>query len=442
MQRLADGDVDGAAIIYDDYLKTDDASEGDNQITWQAYRERTRIWFGSGGNLQNLKDLAKTHPESIGVLEYLAEAEEHFNAHDSAALTYKLASSKTSDPRKLTLLRAAAKAYATYGAANDATTTLDEMRGTARSTPEDEVIVLSACLEVAEKLHDNQASLAAMERLTEINPDNARMIFQLALKHGECGNNDLCLLHYLRIQDRGSDTWNNIGVATEKLFLPARSITAFERAEALGETLATSNMARSLIRAGFLKEAEQRCRAAMKIEGFNDNVGRVLATVGAVRRAEDQKETDILTKARRKSEFYRRLGHAAMRSWPVDVAPLWQGPNCILSMTITDGTLVAKGAYKQPRNALGAMSLYGVNRPPSDEMNIEYHGRIRGCAIEGDVTRSRNGETVPILLASSNERATVLMILTENGAGFEVMENPQSDVPSYYSIAKSSAVRS
>jgi len=382
--------------------------------------------------------LADVHPKSSGVLEYLALSEQHFNAYASAAETFKRAASNAAGIEKLRLLGRAANAHAADGASSLASAVLDEMRRMGQSAPCGEAMLLRASWDVSEKLKDHQASLAAMERLTEINPEDTGLQFKLALKHGEEGNNDLSLLHYLKIpaQDRDRGTWNNIGVASERVTLPGKSIAAYEKSEELGETLATSNLAQALISAGFLKDAEQRCRAAMALEGFHENLGSTLATVNEVLRAEDKKETDVLARAKRKSEFYGRVGRATTLSWPDDFTQLWRGPNCILSVKIAEGALIATGSYNNPRNALiGALSGLGSNMPPV-LMREEYKGDLRGRAIEGEVTRSSDDEPMPTLLSSAGRGALVLMILSDDGSTIDVMESRQNNTTSYYSLSR------
>ena len=61
-------------------------------------------------------------------------------------------------------------------------------------------------------------SVAAMERILALKPDDIATRSNLALKQSERGNNDLALHHYLKIPfpDRSSAAWNNIGVTFEK----------------------------------------------------------------------------------------------------------------------------------------------------------------------------------------------------------------------------------
>jgi hypothetical protein len=84
-----------------------------------------------------------------------------------------------------------------------------------------------------------------MERIIALDPSQVKTRFSLAFKHSEIGNDGLALFHYLKIPAAARDpiAWNNLGVALDKFELKCRSVDAYRKSEAAGETLAISNLA-------------------------------------------------------------------------------------------------------------------------------------------------------------------------------------------------------
>ncbi len=77
-------------------------------------------------------------------------------------------------------------------------------------TPSTEAVLLNSVLDLAERDKNEDAELAVLERLVELQPDNHNVRFNLAFKHSDQGNNELALYHYLMIPaaERSAIVWN------------------------------------------------------------------------------------------------------------------------------------------------------------------------------------------------------------------------------------------
>ncbi|MBI2358551.1 MAG: hypothetical protein HYV04_06535 [Deltaproteobacteria bacterium] len=106
-----------------------------------------------------------------------------------------------------------------------------------------------------------------------------------------CPQIQLSLHHYLKIpyQERTAITWNNLGVQFDRFDLAGKSVEAYRTAENLGETLAMSNLARKLLKAGFLKEAQEICNRALQVENYDKNVGYTIQNIKGAPEEEDNK---------------------------------------------------------------------------------------------------------------------------------------------------------
>ena len=154
--------------------------------------------------------------------------------------------------------------------------------------------------------------------MLEIDPSDTKMRFQLAYKYASLANNDIALKRYPEIPPDEQDAiaWNNIGAEYENFKMSAKSIAAFQKAEKLGETLATSNVAERLLAVGFLKEAKESCERAIALGTYHVNITTTLARTQKIPDEEEIKETNLLQKTREKSDFYRTFGRGLTQAEP------------------------------------------------------------------------------------------------------------------------------
>lgn len=452
MRMIATEDFEGADTIDAAYLESSDGAKGDNAHTWRAFVEYMKLTFGKGGSFAKLQDLALEFPDNSEILEYLARGYGEYKDRANAAATYKAAASKsTNNATALRLMRHAAEEYAYAGMSSSAARILAEMKDksvdAASYKGREERWLLEAIRWTAEVAKEDDVVLAAMERMVELDPSSTDARFELAYKHSQSGNNDLALFHYLKIpeQQRHSGTWNNLGVAFDHFSMPGRSVSAYRKAEALGNTLAMGNLAHKFLSRGFLKEAQAACDKALAIEGYHQSVAQALAKVREVPFEESQKEKEAVEKAKPKSLFYARLGRAASEHEPKEIAENWEGPDCALKVSIRDGNFKAVGAYevKQAPGLLALSFLTGghATNGEMDQFTVEYSGVLRGCTIEGHVARAKVGEPVrAATLLGAPSPVKVLLFLSHDGSKLSAIENPQSTDPSFYSLKRKDSV--
>jgi tetratricopeptide (TPR) repeat protein len=440
---------DKIEAIYQAYLTTPDAGLRDNKQRWEAYREYLRLHLGKGGTVLKLRELAAANEHSSGTLAQLANALAKVEHHEEAAQILERAASETDQPGEVfRLLGAAAVQYAKAKAQPMMRSTISRLKAMATAVPNGELRLLRVLRDVAPDEEDD-VKISIMERIVDLDPDDDGTRFSLAYRYSEKQNNDLSLFHYLKIPEsqRSGASWNNVGVEYERGGLPAKSIGAYRAAGEMGETLAMSNLAQRFMSGGFLSEAEKICIDALKIENFHENVATTMGEVRAVPAAEDEKQVNLLEKAQIKSEFYRQFGRAVSREEPTELANQWSGPDCDLTVKLSGTEFIAVGSYARPKGALFAIAL-GV--PPSsepDRFRVEYRGVVRGRAIEGFVTRTKEGASHTLgashdlgLLSATDDKKKVLLVLSDNGNEMKAMENPEIKTPLFYTLrSKASA---
>lgn len=431
-------DEAGAKGISDQYLATEMGIQSQNS-EWEAFKEYAQLSFGKGGSLSRLRELAEENPGNSQTLTYLARIFNQFEEFEKAATSYEKAAELAGDiAEQLDLMGKAACAYHEAGKKADAADLVARMRSMAGGAGKGELEVLATERKLSEDEKEDEVLIGTMERLLDLNPDDAGTRFSLAYKYSLQGNSDLATMHYLRIPyaKRSAVTWNNLGAALDQIGLHAKSVDAYRKSQEMNETLAMSNLANKLIGTGFLTEAQALCDEALKLKDIHKNVGGTLERLKEVLEEEAKKEKETLNKAKPVSEFYRDFGSGVARQPPKSLATRWQGPNCILDVVLSGLSFSATGTYE--RSAGGLMSLMldaGKPRGASTRYQIEYQGTLRGQAIVGSVARKTEGEPkVVSLLTSAEDRTTVLMVLSEDGRELRVYEKTAGGGSRFYTL--------
>jgi tetratricopeptide (TPR) repeat protein len=423
-------------LLDEAYRKTGDFAEDDHAATWQAFIEWARISFGKGGQLKRLKTLADANPTSEKTLFFLGRAYEQFDQHERSAEAFASAMRAAKSPARKA--KCASNAVSQFHLAKNrgkVDATLADLRKLSADTPSLEPILAEAVQTIVEADKDEQFTIALLERRMELNPDDHSTRFALAYKQSMAGDEAIALHHYLRIpySERNAMTWNNIGAAAEQLGLPAKSVTAYERAAAMGETLAMSNLGSKFMNAGFLELAREQCDNALKNPPAHQNIGHLFTSLASFEETERSKQAEILAGTQSRLFHLQQLGRAATLETPAEIGEDWQGPDCALKLVRKEDRISLKGTYERENSLLSALlspSIFGVSgaSPPpvtKSKYSISYFGQLRGRAVIGEMKRERDGAS---LLESSGD-AQMFMILSDDGSEISVVEMASSRNP-------------
>lgn len=434
-------DVERQKRITAAYLATEDGGISVNRESWEAREEYLRLVFGEGGTLSNLRDLEVKYSDNCHVERYLALGYRHYEEHEKAAKCFMAAGEKTTDKRtQLLMQHDALLAFGKAGRKEEASKVLTSMKSLAMNVADGESIIIGALRELKEIESDKDLFCGLIERLLQLHPDDVRSRFTLAYTYSQADQDELSLHHYLKIphKERTAIAWNNLGVQFDHFDLAGKSVDAYRTAESLGETLAMSNLARKLVKAGFLKEAQEICNRALQIENYHKNVGYTIQQIKSAPEEEDKKEREPLARAIPLSEFYRNYGQAAVQNEIVEHSGRWRGPDCELQIKIKGGTFVAEGDYEIRRGGLEFLAV--VPAPPTaaetDKYHIKYSGRMYGHTIKSDVIREEVGKPgIFLTLVSQKRDATqALMVVSDNLSEIRVYEKRPSKEPLFYTL--------
>ncbi|TAN43335.1 MAG: hypothetical protein EPN25_00730 [Nitrospirae bacterium] len=428
------------------YLASGEGLIKKNRESWEAFHEYGRMLYGKGGKLSKLEEIAQLCTENSEVLRLLARGYQHYEDYEKAAKYFELAAEKAESASDnlsrhadavLTLIKAGKK--------NDADAISENMKKLA-GIEEGEEHIISLFRKIAETEDDIDLSFGLTERLLQLRPDETDARFKLAYSYSQANQNAAALFHYLKIpyHERNAMTWNNLGAGFDHFDLVRKSVEAYKKAEDLGETLAMSNLASKLIKAGFLHEAEELCNKAIKIEDYHKNVSYAVSRIKDIPEEEDVKEKETLDKVLPLSEFYRDYGHALVQVNHSDHEGRWQGPDCVLNVSIVKKRFIAEGHYEQ-RSALG-LSFYDnyLRRGMPDKtqktkkFKINYEGIVSGRSVKCICTQRAVEEVsaVPALLGDVNKSVEVLLIISHDLKEIRACEKGDSLQHKYYSLRR------
>lgn len=442
IHMIATDDKEGAEKISSFYLATAEGQSSKNRESWGAHQEYYRLAFDKGGKLTNLDEMARAHPDNSDIQEYQARGYQKFGEQEKAGRLFEAAANKaTSKRQELARHGDAALAYTRASKKVDANRVLEVMKGIASTVENGEEQLVRIMRNIAEAESDKESFFGLTEKLLDICPGEIDARFSLAFKYSEDNQGELSLYHYFKIPfgQRDAATWNNLGVQFANCELTAKSVTAYQKSFDLGETLAMSNLAQKLIGAGFLKEAENICNQALKIEDYHKNVGYAIIRIKEMPEAEDKKEAELINVVTPVSDFYKDYGRAIASSQIAEHLGKWQGPDCELNVTVKGNVFVAEGSCErsfQPGAFALLLTPSRAGQLEVERYTVRYEGITSGHAVKATYAKKKEGEPAArSLLGSAKEKEIqVLMIFSESLQEIRVHERSASKDPKFYSL--------
>lgn len=435
-------DPDKQAFLNDKFLASSAGGTEEARLRWRASCQQTKVLFGDAGAFTLLKEIAAKAPGDSEVVEALASGYMHLDEFATAAKEFERAALLRSDEPTQQARLFGKAAFMSCRAGIYDPKYADRMRQVVSHAPEAERAALDVERLLAEESEDDDHLVGALERLLALDPSDLDVRFSLAYKYSDMSRDDLAVHHYLKIPEasRSAIAWNNLGVSFERLGLPVRSVLAYRKAEAAGETLAASNLAIRLLDAGFVPEATQILETAQAVSDHSKNVDSTLSRAKSANEDEDEKEKTALSKAAAVSGFYREFGSAATRVAP-KLEGTWKGPECPLVVLHAGDSFVASGQFSEPRGLLAlalAEQKGGAVDPSPSLLAVEYRGKVQGRTITVIKRVRRHGKALASTLLGDGDCTTVLMYLSDDCTTLTCMEGVGAVSSNFYRIVRQS----
>ncbi|WP_156179696.1 hypothetical protein [Bradyrhizobium sp. LTSPM299] len=134
--------------------------------------------------------------------------------------------------------------------------------------------------------------------------------------------------------------------------MPTKAVAAYNRAAAIDESLAMSNLGTKLLNSGFFELAQEQCGKALKNPKPHPNVGTLVTSLASVEEDERLRRKDILDGVEGQSSLLQQLGRAAALATPEAIAENWQGPDCALKCVRGNDRVSFRGSYEREDDLL------------------------------------------------------------------------------------------
>jgi len=435
-------DFDGIVKLRGQFYSSQCGANEYQQAEFDSHHEYLLICLDESGDLSRIEALAEKAKGNLEVSIDLAVCYSKLEENVKAGKLFEDASNLADDEnRKIFLLGRSAFEFQKGKIFDEVVRLQSKMRERVAKTGVGELRLLEAEKQIAEAKGDGEAVLAILERRLEMNPTNTNDRFSLAYKYSELDRDELAAYHYSRIgyNARNGSTWNNLGVSYSRLKLPIRAISAYRKAEEMGETLAMSNLSHDFLRAGFLSEAEEIIKAALKMDGHHENVDKALGIIMEAKEGENVKEVELFEKVKPNSNFYRAVGRALALPTAQDLNGSWKSPRSWVEIKVSGQQFFAHGEYEASSlGVLASIAAGAIRRESSPHKYTEvYEGEIRGCAIFGTVMRKKEGDSNPTILGSAAEtKVTVVMWVNAGGDKIYVLERSGHSDPKQYELVR------
>jgi hypothetical protein len=196
------------------------------------------------------------------------------------------------------------------------------------------------------------------------------------------------------------------------------SVTAYQRAIKLGNTLASSNIARLQRDAGFLDEAEEGCRSALQGQDCDPQVGETLSTIARVRDGEKNKISEVRSRAERFSLFLRLAGQACASVSVDGLAGSWKSPQCSLQLVENGSSITLQGTYERE---VSSLLLIANSEKKKVKVNVVFNGVSHGNAFFGSLIR-RDADELSTLLGRAGDECPCYIYLNRDSGALSVLE--------------------
>ena len=326
-----------------------------DETGWRSWCLVSRARIGRPGTLEQLQHLSIEHPTHPAPYTSMAEIAAAFGEHEIAGRWYLKAIEV--QPSEVHRRIAAAKEFRAAKRIDLAREQL-ELVLNARGDIKDALRAesLREMFGIYQDQKDPIAAFCVGEAALQVQPNDLEFRFRLAYAYADATGgyaqhnySDLALFHYQLLVRRNAevqDAENNLGVVCNHFGAPIHATEHFKASSTKGNALATANVMRQYLQAGFVADAEVWAEGHKGKSDDEGHIARVLGTLHSSRAAEKEKLAEIL-----KDEFSHRSTLANFANLLISrrsslqsrVGGIWQFPMANLTFSLDQGKITGEG---------------------------------------------------------------------------------------------------
>jgi thioredoxin-like negative regulator of GroEL len=429
---LDENKVEQADLVFQDILSR--AKDDWRKIVLRAFYLGKRAVNGHSASVEELQMLSRNHPNATLVWYELAEYYAHFHKYSKAADILISGAEKVNGTSRPWLIARAAKYLAqdqNYASAYD----LLRKSMADNTSVETAKVLYLAIADVAKQQREWIVESGALERALETDPTDSDIRFRIAFLYAERNRPHLAVYHYsIRLgQMADSATANNLALEFGSLRLTGKEIELLREASERNP-LAKANLAGAYLERGFLQNAEELAKSAVK-EGDEHAQVRatsILALLSEQRKREEELHESITAQAEEERRFRVRYGEAFVGREARPLAGFFELSLGSLEIQ-QDGTLVV-GRYEHSEEVPLASFASLLNergvQTAKKTMTLQFSAILpQGRAGHFRFERRERSDSIASLLGATSPdyEAKGLMIVAEDSESFELLnenENP------------------
>jgi len=194
--------------------------------------------------------------------------------------------------------------------------------------PDTKAVFYKALADLYKQDDKKELKVLALEKALEFADTDLDILFNLAYAYAENGQHILSWRTYqnlLTFDPKNSAAFNNLGVEYKEFGMSVSMVYAYEQAIALGNTLASANLATKVGEAGLINQARQILAEAKGVVDVHQNVLRTEAELAKKEEEESERKEQMAVLAARQRQFVRGYAEAYwIGNAAIDISGKWK----------------------------------------------------------------------------------------------------------------------
>lgn len=258
-------------------------------------------------SIEKLNTLSETEEIRKEVLMWVALCYEHVQNYNKAIEIYNLILEQNlSDVEKAKNLGYVAYCWYSLGKSDKGIETLTNAL-TYLDSDEAKLNLYGSLANLYRKVDNKNYLSIALQKTLQYKSDNKGSLFDSAYAQGDAKFFKLSLMNYetlLGFNSKHLAALNNIGVTSEELEMPIKSVEFYKRASKEGNSLAKANLAYQYMNSGFASEAQEILDIARREDNPHRNIGEAITHLSDKIDQENKKWNALISDAIKQQHFF------------------------------------------------------------------------------------------------------------------------------------------